>query len=354
MLDGYPVIDCHGHMSSPPEFRGQMAQLIALRTPMGQMHFDDDRWRGPLERHIRVMDERNIDVQLLSPRPVAMMHWERPHLVRAWTETTNRAIEYICGRYPERYAGIAMLPQSSTETTERCADLLEEWVTGHGFVGGLLNPDPGADRSTPGMNESYWFPLYERSEALNAPLIVHPSITRDPRVDILSHSYQYNNVTEEYLALLLLQESDVFARFPNLRIVICHCGGAIDRFVTNGESSGQAGGGGSSTGRTESEDAGHSHLDVSENLFVDSCLYDPWLLTAGIKKFGTDRVLLGTEAPGSGTSVLNPLTNKPSDDLVALLCALEFLSDEDRKKLAHDNAMKVFPLLKQGKTLAAK
>jgi len=354
MFDGTSVIDCHGHMSSPPEFRGQMAQLIALRTSMGQMHFDDDRWRGPLERHIRVMDERRIDVQLLSPRPVAMMHWERPHLVTAWTETTNRAIEYICEKYPERYAGIAMLPQSSTESTERCADVLEEWVKNRGFVGALLNPDPGADRKTPGMNDPYWFPLYERSEALGAPLIVHPSITRDPRVDIISHSYQYNNVTEELLAMLLLQQSDVFGRFPALRVVVCHCGGAIDRFITDGESSGQAGGGSVSVERSNNAEMVEVGRDVTNNLFVDSAVYDPWLLMAGVKKFGVERMLLGTESPGSGTSVLNPLTKKPSDDLVATFEKIDFLSDEDRKKIFHDNALKVFPLLKNGKTLAAK
>jgi len=29
-----------------------------------------------MERHLKMLDERNVDVQLLSARPIAMMHYE--------------------------------------------------------------------------------------------------------------------------------------------------------------------------------------------------------------------------------------------------------------------------------------
>ena len=45
-------------------------------------------------------------------------------------------------------------------------------------------------------------------------LVVHPSISKDPRFEILPHSYQFNNVKEEWLATLLLEQSDVFAKLP--------------------------------------------------------------------------------------------------------------------------------------------
>ena len=49
-----------------------------------------------LKRHLRMMDERNIDVQMISARPVAMMHWERPFLVEKWSRTTNDVIAQQC------------------------------------------------------------------------------------------------------------------------------------------------------------------------------------------------------------------------------------------------------------------
>jgi len=53
-----------------------------------------------LDRHLRLLDERNIDVQLMSPRPVAMLHWERPFLVEAWTKITNKVIAEQCKLFP--------------------------------------------------------------------------------------------------------------------------------------------------------------------------------------------------------------------------------------------------------------
>ena len=65
--------------------------------------------------------------------------------------------------------------------TSNCIAEFRRCVEELGFVGAMINPDPGADRQTPGMNKEYWFPLYEESVRLQAPLIVHPSISRDPR-----------------------------------------------------------------------------------------------------------------------------------------------------------------------------
>ena len=57
-------------------------------------------------------------------------------------------------------------------------------------------------------------------------------------------------------------------------------------------------------------------------------------------------MVFGTEAPGSGTSVMNPETGKPSDDLIPVIESMDFLSDEDKRKILRDNAIKLFPRLK--------
>jgi predicted TIM-barrel fold metal-dependent hydrolase len=352
MYDGVKVIDCHGHMSTPPEFRAFAYNMVSLRGPLGKLVMSEELQRPALDRHIKMLDERRIDVQLISPRPVAMMHWERPFLVHSWTTTTNDVIYQQTQFLPDRFVGVAQLPQSREQDTSYCVPELERCVNELGFVAAQLNPDPGGDRLTPGMNDPYWFPLYERAEALQTPLIVHPSISRDPRLDIIPSSYQYNNVTEEHLAMLLLEHSDVFERFPNLRVVVCHCGGALSRTIEHGTPSGQAGGGSAGMPTAPIEHA--AARDISGNLFVDSCAYDPNFLRAAIKQIGVDRIVFGSEAPGSGTSVLNPETNKPSDDLISALECIEFLSDADRRAIVHDNLLRVFPLLEKSAALTAK
>lgn len=50
--------------------------LVALRTADGELAISDERMRTALDRHLKGMDERELDVQMTSPRPVAMTHRE--------------------------------------------------------------------------------------------------------------------------------------------------------------------------------------------------------------------------------------------------------------------------------------
>jgi len=362
MFKGKTVIDAHGHLSTPPHFRAHAMNLIALRTPGDEeVQIPEAAMKQALDRHLRMLDERNIDVQMISPRPVAMMHWERPFLVESWSRATNNVIAKQCALHPTRFVGIAQLPQSADLNIAACVSELERAVNELGFVGATLNPDPGADRRAPGVDDPAWFPLYEAAEALGATLVVHPSISRDPRLERIPHSYQYNNMTEEALATLLFEHGDVFKRYPRLKVVICHCGGALRRIIDVGDTldatkprnvegntiglSGEASGGQVGTA------VGVVHeipqpLDYPENLFFDTCAYDPWFLGAALRQRGPSRMVFGSEAPGSGSAARNPQTGKPADDVLAIIDHFDFLDDAAKLAIVHDNPLRVFPLLK--------
>jgi len=363
MYNGKKVIDVHGHLSTPPHFRAHAMNLLALRTPSetGSVQIPEAAMNQALERHLRLLTEKNIDVQMISPRPVAMMHWERPFLVEPWSIETNNVIHKQCVMHPDRFVGVAQLPQTREMNIKACCDELERAVDKLGFVGALVNPDPGADRSAPGMDDEAWYPLYKRAEQLQATLVVHPSITRDKRLERIPHSYQYNNLTEETLAVLLLENSDVFEKFPNLKIVICHCGGALRRLIEIGDpidrtnrsngpdnivgKSGEKAGGQVGTGAETHEES--KGIDTSDNLFFDTCAYDPWFLGAAIRQRGVGQMVFGSEAPGSGSAALNPQTGKASDDVVAIIDHFDFLDTEQKIDIFHNNPVKVFPLLKK-------
>lgn len=336
MYNGQKVLDVHGHMSTPPHFRAYAYNLIALRSPAEGIGADipEEALDGAQKRHLKVMDERNIDLQMLSPRPVAYMHWEAAFLVAHWTRVTNDTIHKITQMYPDRFVGIAQLPQNSKIATSNCVAELERTVNDYGFVGAIVNPDPAGDRATPGAHTEYWYPLYEKAQQLDVPLIIHPSISRDPRIEIVPHSYQINNVTEEFIWTQLMLHSDIFKTFPRLKVVVCHCGGALSRFIER--------------------DARHSgELEgMKNNLFFDTCAYDETFLTAAIKQKGVDQMLFGTEAPGSGGAI-RPDTGRPSDDMVPIIDGLDFLSTEDKLKIFNGNVRKVFTRLKVPEAVAA-
>ena len=347
MFNGEKVLDIHGHHSTPAQFRAYAYNLIALRTPMGSgLTISDEAMGEAMTRHLKILDERSVDVQFISPRPVAMMHWEQPNLVEHWTRTTNDVIHQTCRLHPTRFRGVAQLPQVSVSyspDTSNCVEELERSVKELGFIAATLNPDPAGDRKTPGMNDPYWFPLYEKAQELKTPLIVHASISRDPRLTIIPHNYQYNFMTEQSLATLLLEHSDVFTRYPELRVIICHCGGTLSRFIPRAESSGIAGGG--QVGIGSRAPAAHvEEHDWSDNLFFDTCSYDQDFLETALKQRGVDQMMFGTEAPGSGTGVLNPDTGKPADDMVPVIDRISFLTADDKRKLFRETTMRVFAL----------
>lgn len=325
MFNGEKVLDVHGHMTTPPEFRAHAANLVSQNTP-AKLEIPDERLDNAVQRHLKVMDERNIDVQLLSPRPIAMWHWMRPFLQTVWCRITNDVIAQTVRLHPDRFLGVAQLPQNFEQDTSNCVPELERAVKDLGFVGAYVNPDPGADKRTPGMDNAYWYPLYKKAEELSVPLIVHPSVSHDPRIEVIPANYQMNNVTEEYIATQLLGHSDVFDRYPRLKVVICHCGGALDRFIRN--------------------DRHRPQRDLSNNLFFDTCAYDEYFLAAAIQQKGVDQMLFGTEAPGSGGAVRQD-TGRPSDDMVPVIDSLPILSQDDKHKIFNGNPKKVFPALEK-------
>lgn len=325
MWNNNKVICVHGHMTTPPDFRAFAAQLTANRTPKrSHLNMSDERLENSLQRHLTKLKDGKIDFQLLGPRPVADWHFEALYLQDKWSETTNDVIAQTVRLHPELFLGMAHLPERWDEMdSTHMLDEFDRAVNELGFVGAYVNPDPGGNSQTPGMNDEWWYPLYEKAQELDVPLMVHPSISMDPRIEIIPANYQFNNVTEEYLATMLLTHGDVFDVFPRLKVVICHYGGALDRFVLN--------------------DEGHiSRRGYGTNLFFDTCAYDDSFVSAAVQQKGPEALVFGTEAPGSGGHVRLD-TGKPSDEYVVDgIDKLPFLNDAQKMDIFYNNPKKVF------------
>jgi predicted TIM-barrel fold metal-dependent hydrolase len=326
MYNGTKVIDVHGHISAPPEWMAHAALLLAANGPARALNLSDEKLEASQQEHLKVLDERSVDLQLIGPRPFAQFQWARPHIQQAWARATNDVIAQAVRLHPDRLGGMAFLPQSAELDTSFGLVELERCVKELGFVGAYLNPDPSGRGQTPGLDQPYWYPLYQKAQELNVTLMVHPTAMLDPRVEHLPANYQLANVVEEYLATQILTRTDVFQRFPELRVIVCHCGGSLDRWIKTDPHLGQQ--------------------DLRANLFFDTCAHDVDFLTAAIKQRGVDQMLFGTEAPGSGGAP-RPETGRPADDLVPVIAGLGFLSEGDKLKLFNTNAKRVFPQLER-------
>jgi predicted TIM-barrel fold metal-dependent hydrolase len=332
MYNNVKVLDIHAHVSAPGHGVSVLAYMQTLNTPiladprtheLPDLGITDEGWAQSHGRHLQVMEERGIDAQLLGPRPVFMNGMMQPHILDAWIRFVNNLIAKQVSLAPDKFVGAAQLPQNAhAEDLSHCIPELDRCVNELGFKAVYLSPDPSGDRRSPGMNTRYWDPVYERCQRYGIPIIVHGTNCCDPRISIIPHNYQIGFVWEQYLATQLLSHGDVFERFPDLKVLICHCGGALDRFIKT--------------------DPHLSQKDRSKNLFFDTNALDLNFLEAAIKQRTPARMCFGTEAPGSGHAI-RPETGRPGDDLVPVIGGFDFLSEEDKITIFNKNPGHVCP-----------
>ena len=86
-------------------------------------------------------------------------------------------------------------------------------------------------------------------------------------------------------------------------------------------------------------------IDVSNNLFFDTCAYDMHFLAAAISQRGVHRMAFGTEVPGTSSDVMHPILKKPVDDVLAILKSLDFLDSNDIQAMTYHNPLRMFPRL---------
>jgi 4-oxalmesaconate hydratase len=330
------IIDCHGHVSPPQELWVYKAKLSAHRGAHGRgsVEVTDEEIIAALHKkemapcgHLECLDEIGTDLQLISPRPFQMMHSEESaKLVQWWTEEVNNIIHRQTQLLPDRFVGIAGLPQSAGHPIEIVLPELERCVTRLGFKGVLLNPDPYENRGTkaPPMGDRYWYPLYEKLCELDVPAHIHATNSwnaeREP--------YSLHFINEETTAVYGFVKSSVFDDFPDLKIVVSHGGGAIPYQI----------------GRFEAGMRGKSSFrDKLRNLYFDTVLYSPEALKLLVDVVGADRCVYATECPGTGSSI-DPRTGRSFDNVKAHFDAMESLSSEDRQLIYEGNARRIFKL----------
>ncbi|TWG88275.1 4-oxalmesaconate hydratase [Cupriavidus gilardii J11] len=331
------IIDCHGHYTTAPkaldDYRArQTARLLEPGSPAlpPDVRISDDEIRDSLERNqLRLQRERGIDMTILSPKASAMAH----HVGNAttslhWAQACNDLIHRVTLLYPAQFTGVCQLPQSPGHDLKASVAELERCVTGLGFVGCNVNPDPSDGHwSGPPLTDRYWYPLYEKMVELDVPAMIHVSCSCNPNFHHTGAHY-LNADTAAFMQLLL---SDVFVDFPTLRLVIPHGGGAVPYHW--GRYRGLA------------QQMGRPPLDqLMRNVFFDTCVYHQPGIDLLLKVVSADNILFASEAFGAVKGI-DPETGHAFDDTRRYIDAAQGLSADDRDKIYFRNACRVYPRL---------
>lgn len=357
------IIDAHAHLVTPMSVYG----LRTFLEVSGGQHsaewlrgryLNQEELDRSVANNIAIMDKAGTDVQLLSPRPFTLMHsHHRFDDIRIWVEVQNDLIYDNVQKHPTRFRGVAALPQMFGAPIEVVFDEIDRCIIGRGFVGVLLNPDPGeGNGKSPRLDDPYWYPLWEKLTALDIPAHIHSAGCCG------RETYDEHFATEESLAITSIAHSDVFDRYPDLKLMISHGGGSIPYQIGRWRSHWFTSQAAKSPviadyfKRLEAAGAAGAPLpsppaelttfdDQLKKFYFDCDVHNKGSLELLLNTVGTDRVLFGTERPGSGGGI-DLTTGRPMDDYKFTIDSIEALTDEDRSNIYEKNARSMFSRLK--------
>jgi 4-oxalmesaconate hydratase len=256
------------------------------------------------------------------------MHSVKPgRVTELWTTHCNDLIARFVEMFPDRFRGVAGLPQYMDEPLElRAIPELRRCVTQLGFVGCLINPDPTEGLGDPpGLGDPFWHPLYKVMTELDVPGLIHSAGSCSAR-----ESYTLKFINEESIAIISLLGAKTFDTFPGLRIVVAHGGGAIPYQMGRFRSW--------SVRKGEKE----TFDEQLRKLYFDTCNYSKEAIELLLKVVGTDNVLFGTEKPGTGSS-RDPVSGRDYDDMKPVIEGIEWLTDRQRSDIFECNCRRVYP-----------
>ena len=231
------------------------------------------------EQRLQSMDATGIDRQLLSTWCDLFGYGLDAAQGAAWHRRLNESLAAFAQRYPDRFSFLASvyLPDAAQAARE-----LEHAVTQLGAVGAIVSANvEGANLGEVPLDE-FW----AAAVAFAAPVFLHPT---QPNPTPRSRRYALNTIVQytfdTTLAVGTLIGSGVLDRFPALRLILAHGGGAFPylagRFDCMFERSGIA------TAAPPS-----AYLD---RLYYDTLLHDAPALRYLASRVGVDRLVIGTD-----------------------------------------------------------
>ncbi|MES3636621.1 amidohydrolase family protein [Mycobacterium intracellulare] len=324
------IIDCHGHYTTtPPAHQDFRDAQLAGRAPSAARISDDEIRESIEPNQLRLMRERGVDLMLFSPKASGMEHHVvDPVVATQWARACNDLVHRAVSLFPAHFAAVCQLPQTPDGNLSACVEELRRCVVELGFVGCNLNPDPsGGQWSGTPLTDRSWYSLYETMVELDVPAMIHVSSSCNANISTLGAHYLNADTT----AFMQLVEQDLFGRFPTLRFVIPHGGGAVPYHW------------GRFQGLAERFHRPPLADHLMDNVYFDTCVYHRPGIELLLSVIGADNVVFGSEMMGAVRGS-DPRTGIPWDDTKRYIDDLD-LPFEPARKVFELNAKRVYPRL---------
>ncbi|QPF87363.1 amidohydrolase family protein [Bradyrhizobium genosp. L] len=288
-----PVIDVHTHVvpSRLPADSGRDARWPSIALSGGDQaavmiagkvfrKIDARSW--DVDRRLSDMREDGIDMQVLSPMPELLSHWLPAGDAEYLADLMNEQIAAMVSRAPRHFAGIGMV---CAQDVPRAISQLQK-VKALGFSGIEI----GTHINGVALGSDTLLPLYEAAEAMDLALFVHP--LHPAGVDRIGSGPEFAAIAafplETALASVSLLAAGIPERFPRLRILLSHGGGALSWILPRLEVGWSLG----LKGQMKQPPS-----KTARQFWYDTILYDASALSYLAGAVGSDHIVVGSDYP---------------------------------------------------------
>lgn len=236
------------------------------------------------ERRLGDMAVDDIDVQVVSPMPELLSHWFPTDDADALSTHINTEIAALCASHPRHFIGIGMAPlQDPALAARRMADIKALGLCGV-EIGTHIN---GVALGDPRMDE-----FYAAAEAADLCVMIHP--LHPAGMERMAGRPELAAVAafplETAFAATSLLTHGVTERFPRLRILLSHGGGALPWLLPRMRHA-------VALGPPLQSLFPRGPRDMARGFYYDTILYEPLALRFLADMVGTDRIVVGSDYP---------------------------------------------------------
>jgi 2,3-dihydroxybenzoate decarboxylase len=238
------------------------------------------------ELRLSTMDKAGVGRAILSlAGPGVQAETDTAVAVRKAREA-NDYLAAAVARHPTRYAGFAHL---AMQDATAAADELTRCVEQLGFCGAMINGHTNGQY----LDHPSLFPFWERAEALDVPVYIHPADPAAPFAVLDGHkalkraTWEWGLETGSHALRLVF--SGLFDRFPKAKVMLGHLGETLPFLLWRFDSRAKLYG--VKLGRAPSE-------YVRSNIAVTlSGMYSAEPLDCTLAALGNDRVMFSGDYP---------------------------------------------------------
>ncbi|MEV4320190.1 amidohydrolase family protein [Actinocrispum sp. NPDC049592] len=170
------------------------------------------------------LDKAGIDLQVLSSTPASPHFANKTHVVDA-AHRVNDEYAALVEKYPDRFRAFASLPFPHTDAALAELD--------RAFEMGMLGVAVTTSVLGKALDDEGFLPVFEELDRRGSVLYVHPAGARAESTLISKNmTWAVGAPIEDTVALAHLILAGIPSRFPDMKILGSHLGGALPMLLT--------------------------------------------------------------------------------------------------------------------------